>query len=156
MRTILCIIILLILPHTAQARPIDVLTDHDAIAVGGYDVVAYFTENRAVAGNSEHSVAYKNEATYYFSSQANKQAFQQSPERYLPEYGGFCAFAMASGDKAKTDPEAWTILDGKLYLNYNKSVRERWLKDPSGFIRSADHHWPTVKDEPYGGIFSFF
>jgi hypothetical protein len=70
--------------------------------------------------------------------------FEANPERYLPAYGGYCAWAVAQGYLAKGDPQHWAIRDGRLYLNYNESVQDRWLKDTEGFIRQADANWPKI------------
>ena len=87
-------------------------------AVQGYDVVAYFTESKPVKGTKEFTVYHSGES-WYFSSAENLKTFKASPEKYKPQFGGYCAYGMSRGYKAKTDPEAWTIVDGKLYLNYN-------------------------------------
>ena len=71
----------------------------------------------------------------------------RQPEKYLPQYGGYCAFAMAKGALAKTDPEAFTVIEGKLYLNFNEGVRQRWLPRSSEFIHAADLNWPQVRGE---------
>lgn len=112
-------------------------------AVSGYDPVAYFTENRAVEGKSEITYDW-NGSTYRFSNQANRDLFAKNPKKYAPQYGGFCAFAVAQGSTAPTDPTAWSIVDGKLYLNYNSSVRQMWSADIPGHIRSADNNWPKL------------
>ncbi|MEL7173254.1 MAG: YHS domain-containing (seleno)protein, partial [Pseudomonadota bacterium] len=83
-------------------------------------------------------------ATWRFSSAENRDLFVENPEKYAPQYGGYCAWAVAQGYTAATDPEAWAIVDDKLYLNYNKSVQAKWEKDVPGHIASADGNWPTV------------
>jgi len=113
-------------------------------AVSGYDPVAYFTEGKPVKGNKEFTFEYQ-EADWYFSSQENLQAFKENPEKYAPQYGGFCAWAVAAKhDRAPGDPEYWKIVEGKLYLNYDKSVQEEWQQDIPGFIAEADRYWPTL------------
>ena len=109
-------------------------------AIRGYDPVAYFRESRAVEG-SEQFVDTWNNTTWYFASAENRDAFREDPERYAPQYGGHCAYAMRSGKLVSVDPEAWHIIDGKLYLNYSKRIQKRWLKDPAGFIAEADAQW---------------
>ena len=86
-------------------------------------------------------------ATYRFGSAANRDDFLAGPAKYAPQYGGYCAYGMASGYKAPIEPDAWTIVDGKLYLNYNQSVRDRWSSDIPGFIRKADANWPSVRSK---------
>ena len=120
----------------------------DGYAIGGYDVVAYFKENLPVKGDEKYLVKYK-EANWIFSSKANADLFKAMPEKYEPQYGGYCAFGCSRGYKAKTSYDAWTIVDGKLYLNYNTNVRETWNKDQQGYIKKADVNWPTVKNSKY-------
>jgi len=113
------------------------------VAVEGADVVAYFTQGRHVEGTWEHSHLW-NGADWRFSSAENLRLFAENPEKYAPRYGGYCAYAVAQGSLASIDPEAWSIVEGRLYLNYSKSVRETWLKDVQGYIKQADRNWPGV------------
>ena len=113
------------------------------LGISGYDPVGYFTAQRAIEGSKQYQTQWRG-VDYRFSSQANLKAFLAEPERYLPAYGGYCAYAVANGYTAKTDPEAWTVVDGRLYLNFNKSVRSRWLEDVPGHISSANQNWPSV------------
>lgn len=113
------------------------------IAIGGYDAVAYFTDGKPTAGKPEIVWMYDG-ATWRFSSEANRDAFMANPAKYAPQYGGYCAWAVSHGYTAKGDPAAWTITDGKLYLNYNKSVRKDWEKDVAGNVRKGDANWPRV------------
>ncbi|MFT5067018.1 MAG: YHS domain-containing protein [Yoonia sp.] len=115
------------------------------LAIRGTDPVAYFDENGPVAGSAGHSLMWKG-AEWRFSSAANMAAFEAAPETYAPQYGGYCAYAVSQGYTASTDPKAWTIHDGKLYLNYSKGVRRRWSKDIPGNIVLGDANWPTVLD----------
>lgn len=112
-------------------------------AVSGYDTVAYFTEGKPVKGTDEHTTKWKG-ATWHFSSAENLKLFTDNPEKYAPQYGGYCAFALAKNDTVSSDPEAWDITDGKLYLNYSKSVQERWLEDKANYINEANANWPNV------------
>ena len=109
-------------------------------AIRGYDPVAYFTEAREVKGEPEYSHSW-NDAEWYFSSQENLDLFRNDPEAYSPQYGGYCAYAMSKGYYASIDPKAWSVFDGKLYLNYSKSVRKTWSKDIPGHIERADRNW---------------
>jgi len=117
-------------------------------AINGYDAVAYFKENKPVKGNSQYQHTWK-DAVWYFSSNDNLSAFKADPEKYAPQYGGYCAYGTADGHKATTEPDAWTIVNDKLYLNYNKDVKTEWLKDQDNFIKQADANWPKVKTEPF-------
>jgi len=114
-------------------------------AIRGYDPVAYFTERRPVKGGDTHTLEYLS-ATWKFASAENRAAFEAAPEKYAPQYGGYCAFAVSRGYTASIDPEAWTIVDDKLYLNYSKSVRESWSQDIPGNIEKANANWPAVRD----------
>jgi YHS domain-containing protein len=117
--------------------------EKDGFALRGHDPVAYFTQGAPAQGRSEHRAEYRG-STFLFATQAHRDAFVADPARYAPQYGGFCAFGLAGGYKAATDPEAWSIVDGKLYLNYNRAVQKQWSADVPGFIAKADRHWPTV------------
>jgi len=112
-------------------------------AIRGHDPVAYFAEGRPVKGRPEFSHRWR-DATWYFATAANRDAFSAAPEKYAPQYGGYCAYGVANGYAVAIDPAAWSIVDGKLYLNYSLSVRESWKKDIPGYIRKADAHWPQV------------
>jgi YHS domain-containing protein len=116
------------------------------VAVGGYDPVAYFTERRPVKGSPEFTLEHEG-ATWRFASAANRDAFKADPAKYAPQYGGYCAWAVASGYTAKGDPEAWTVSGGKLYLNYNQSVRRGWEQDILGNVKKGDANWPRVLEK---------
>jgi YHS domain-containing protein len=120
--------------------------DSSGLALKGYDPVAYFAEGKPVQGKPEITASHEG-ATYRFASAANRDAFAAAPGKYAPQYGGYCAYGMASGYKAPIEPDAWTIVEGKLYLNYNQSVRSRWSGDIPGYIRKADANWPTVRSK---------
>lgn len=113
------------------------------IAIRGADPVAYFTESKAVPGSSDHRLIW-NGAVWYFSSEANKNAFKADPLAYAPQYGGYCAKALSEGNLASIDPRAWKIVDGKLYLNYSADVQAQWVQDIPGNIQKADDFWPSV------------
>lgn len=125
----------------AQTSPVFI---KDSYAVAGYDVVAYFTENKAVKGSKEYPVQWKN-ATWLFSTQKHADMFKSNPEKYAPQYGGYCAYGCSRGYKAKTDAEAFTVKDGKLYFNYNLKTREEWLKDIKASIEKADENWKVIE-----------
>ncbi|MEM7189075.1 MAG: YHS domain-containing (seleno)protein [Pseudomonadota bacterium] len=112
-------------------------------AIDGTDPVAYFTEGRPVEGSSDF-VHEWNGAKWRFSSAENLALFAADPEKYAPQYGGYCAWAVSQGYTASTDPEAWKIVDGKLYLNYSKSVQLNWETDIPGHIAAGDANWPKV------------
>jgi YHS domain-containing protein len=117
--------------------------EKDGIALRGYDAVAYFSDQRPIKGAPVHQAEYKG-STFYFVSRANRDAFIADPVRYSPQYGGFCAFGLSGGYKAATDPAAFAIVGGKLYLNYNSEVQKQWRADIPGFVIKADKNWPAV------------
>jgi YHS domain-containing protein len=112
-------------------------------AVGGYDPVAYFNAGRPVRGSKEFTATHKG-AEFRFASAANRDAFKADPDRYAPQYGGYCAWAVSQGYTASGDPRVWKIVDGKLYLNYNAEVGRTWEKDVTGHIARANANWPQV------------
>lgn len=116
------------------------------IAVKGYDAVAYFKAGKALKGSESFSFQWQNR-TWYFLSSENRELFAASPEKYAPQYGGYCAWAMTEARKAIPDPEVWTIVNGKLYLNCSKEAYGKWSSDIPGNINKADTNWLKV----YGG-----
>jgi len=114
-------------------------------AVSGYDTVAYFKQNKAVEGLKKYSTEYKG-ATWLFSSEQNKLDFIASPEKFAPQYGGYCAYAISNNNTASGDPELWSIHDNKLYLSYNKDIEKKWEKDKEGIVKNANGNWPKILD----------
>lgn len=112
-------------------------------AINGFDPVAYFKQGKPVEGNRGFSSSYDG-ATFYFASPQNKATFDANPAKYAPQYGGYCAWAVSKGYTAKTDPNAWTIYDGKLYLNYSTSIRDKWNVDKPTNVKRANTNWPKV------------
>ncbi len=112
-------------------------------AIKGYDPVAYFKENKPVKGVQEYSLEWK-DVTWFFVNQENMDLFSKNPEKYAPQYGGYCAYSVAQGYTAKIDPTAWKIVDGKLYLNYNESVKRNWEKYQDKYIDKAEENWPGL------------
>lgn len=119
----------------------------DGLAIRGHDPVAYFPEGRPVPGDPAFETVHDG-ATWRFASAANRAAFVDDPDAYAPRYGGFCAWAIAAKGKLySTQPDNWTIVDGRLYLNYDDAVQARWEKDIPGFIDEADSRWPALGRE---------
>lgn len=116
------------------------------VAIDGYDPVAYFTDGQPTAGDRTVSAEW-NGAIWQFASNANRDAFLAEPGKYAPQYGGYCAWAVSQGYTASTDPDAWKIVNGKLYLNYSKSVQARWNKDIPGHIKAGDANWPDLEKD---------
>ena len=122
-------------------KPKEPLYTVNGKAVGGYDVVAYFEEDKAVKGEDNFSYKWK-DAQWLFTSKEHLDLFKSEPEKYAPQYGGYCSWGMKYGIKSKTDPvKGWTIYNGKLYLNYDKRYNERWSEDKDVYIKKADRHW---------------
>jgi len=115
----------------------------DGIAIKGFDPVAYFTMGRPVKGTDRFSYEWKG-AKWLFSVREHFDLFAADPEKYAPKYGGYCAYAVSQGTTADIDPESWTIVDGKLYLNLNKDVQTLWTNDMKAYIEKADRNWPSV------------
>jgi len=114
------------------------------VAIKGYDTVSYFTEKKAVKGNKQFTTKYKG-ADWHFSSATNLELFKANPEKYAPQYGGYCAYAVSQGYTAKIDPSQWTVLNDKLYLNYNKKINKQWTANRDNFIVDADKNWTGFK-----------
>lgn len=115
-------------------------------AIRGYDVVAFFTASTPVKGEEQYAYVWK-DATWLFSSVENRELFKNNPEKYTPQYGGYCAYGMSGGYKAPTVIEAWKIVDQKLYFNYSLKVQEMWNKDIPGYIQKADGNWQKVRNQ---------
>jgi YHS domain-containing protein len=114
--------------------------------LSGYDPVAYFTDGKALRGSGFHVTVW-NGVTYAFASDEHKTLFAKSPEKYLPVYGGYCAYGVAVGKKFVADPEVWAIVGGKLYLNLDKGIQQKWEKDIPGYIVKAEKNWPEIKEK---------
>lgn len=123
--------------HQAQVSTTGVL---------GYDLVSYHTGEKPVRGDGKN-VAVLDGTAYLFASEENKKAFEKDPERYLPAYGGYCAFGVAINKKFIGDPEVWKVVDGTLYLNLDKNIQSNWNEDIQGNITKADWNWTGIKDK---------
>lgn len=117
--------------------------EKEGVAIKGYDSVAYFRDKKPVKGSPEHKAEYKG-SVFHFSSKTNRDAFTADPAKYAPQYNGFCAFGAAGGYKAAVDPGAFTVVNDRLYLNYNKAIQKQWGADIPGFVAKADKNWPAV------------
>lgn len=146
MKNLLMMVVLVLITGYAALAQKSPTFIHSGKAIKGYDPVAYFTDSKPVVGNDSLSLEWNN-ASWYFATRKNLELFRKTPEKYAPQYGGYCAFGLSNGYKAQTDPQAWTIENGKLYLNYNLNVREEWNKNRKERIEKADKNWPDVKDK---------
>jgi YHS domain-containing protein len=116
------------------------------VILHGYDAVAYQTVGKPVYGSSKITAVHEG-ATYQFASEANKAKFTANPAKYAPAYGGYCAFGAAIGKKFDIDPNAFKVVDGRLYVNLNPEILARWQQDVPGQIATANRNWPTIKDK---------
>lgn len=139
-RTLLFALALLVASGSYSQTTTKAVYTTKAGAIKGYDPVAYFTQNKPVKGKADVTYDW-NEATWHFASADNRDQFKQQPEKYAPQYGGWCAYGWAQGYPAKIDPEAWSIVDGKLYLNYNLSIQADWNKKKATYIKAANKNW---------------
>jgi YHS domain-containing protein len=143
-KVILWMLLLTSLSLFSQTNSNHLYLSASKVAIDGYDLTSYFTLNKAIKGSKKISAKYEG-ATYYFKSEQNKQEFLKSPEKFLPQYGGWCAYAMgAKAEKVSIDPETFIITDGKLYLFYNSyfnDTSEKWNSDPNGLRIKADRNW---------------
>lgn len=116
------------------------------IALDGYDAVAFFTLGKPVKGSSTYAIQWKG-AQWLFADKADLESFQKTPEKYAPQYGGYCAYGAAEGHKAPTEIDTWSIVGNKLYLNYNQKVKSTWVKNEAAYIETANKNWPQIKDK---------
>jgi len=127
----------------ATTQAVQYFADANGWAIRGTDPVAYFTLGKPQQGRAKFEYVW-NHVTWRFANAENRDQFAASPEQYAPQYGGFCAWAVSQGYTAPIDPQAWRIVDGKLYLNYSPGVQRRWERDIPGNIAKADANWPDV------------
>lgn len=138
--------VLLMVLAAGFSRAGEVNTNWRGLAIKGYDPVAYFTDGRPVEGTSDFEHEW-NGATWRFASAAHRDLFAADPGKYAPQYGGYCAWAVSQNKKAPIDPEAWRIVEGKLYLNYSLKVQKTWEVDIPGFIKLGDANWTRLRSE---------
>lgn len=112
-------------------------------AIKGYDPVAYFINGKPIRGSRRFEYGWMG-AKWYFESAEHKALFINNPEKYAPKYGGYCAYAVSVGTTADIDPEQWNIVEGRLYLNLSRKIRDKWSKDIPGNIKKADENWPNI------------
>jgi YHS domain-containing protein len=140
------ILVLLGLLVAAPAMAGDAVFMKDGIAIRGYDAVAYQTEGRAIRGEDRYSIDWHG-AAWHFASPENKALFAAEPERWSPQFGGFCAWAMSQGFKAATNPEVFRVVDGRLYLIYSKTTLERWEPEMRTLVPLAEANWTRLWDK---------
>ena len=116
------------------------------VGVQGYDLVSYRNSEKPLRGNGNH-IAEHHGITYQFVNEENKEAFAKNPHKYLPAYGGYCAYGVAVGKKFVGDPDVWKIVDSRLYLNLDNKIQGIWNKDISGNIQKAESNWTQIKNK---------
>lgn len=121
--------------------------EHSVVGVGGYDLVSYQSGKKPLQGNGNHVVQHDG-VNYLFSNKGNAKKFKANKEKYLPAYGGFCAYGAAVGKKFIADPTVWEVVDGRLYLNLDNSIKQVWRKDIPGNIAKADKNWEKIQKTP--------
>ena len=126
------------------AADIDTYADENDVAISGYDAVSYFENDQPLLGSQRFSATYKN-GIYLFANANSRDRFKADPEKYAPQFGGYCAMGVVLHKKLPTDPHAFRIVDGKLYLNLNKTVQNKWMEDIPGNISTAEKVWPDIK-----------
>jgi YHS domain-containing protein len=138
------IITLFFISCSSALPPVNV--DSNGIAIKGYDAVAYRSKDKAIKGKAIYAFEW-NGAKWHFSSEEHMKLFVDFPDHYAPQYGGYCAYAVSQGKTADIDPEAWSIVNNKLYLNLDKDVKRLWGKELQKNIASADNNWPGVLEK---------
>jgi hypothetical protein len=113
------------------------------VAIHGYDPVAYFTKGQPVKGSSEIGYDW-NDAHWLFSEPAHRDLFAADPNKYAPQFGGYCSMGMSMGVTADIDPQAWAIVDGRLYLNSSLQARDEFSQQPAANIAKAETNWDTL------------
>lgn len=121
--------------------------EHSTVALQGYDAVSYFVNHQAEKGNGNHVAVHKG-VNYLFTSDEHKKQFEANPEKYAPQYGGWCAFGTSVNKKFIGDPTVWKIVDGKLYVNLDRKIYDMWIKDVPGNIQKADTNWMQIESTP--------
>lgn len=139
------LLMMILLTGSAQAADRVNTSFFGNVAIKGYDPVAYFTQNAPVKGDKQYTYEWM-DANWQFASQENLETFKADPEAYAPQYGGYCAWAVANNKLANIDPEQFTIYNDKLYLNYNADVAKKWRADKDSFITQANANWPSVTE----------
>jgi hypothetical protein len=132
-----------LLPAFAGSPSDPVNKTGSGIAIKGYDPVAYFTDSKPVKGSPAFTHQWMG-ATWQFATAAHRDEFARTPEKFAPQYGGYCAYGVSQNHTAPIDPEAWTVLDGKLYLNYSPGVKKTWSKEIPKYVEQADKNWPGL------------
>ncbi|MDR4469556.1 MAG: YHS domain protein [Nitrospira sp.] len=149
MTHIMAALILIIGLTAGEASASDV--QYSTPGLSGYDPVAYFTEGKPMRGSGYHVTEYEG-ITYTFTGEEHRKQFTANPKKFLPAYGGYCAYGAAVGKKFVADPEVWKVVDGTLYLNLDEGIQSKWEKDIPGFIKKANANWTDIQDKAPGAL----
>ncbi|WP_050603023.1 YHS domain-containing (seleno)protein [Ruegeria sp. 6PALISEP08] len=142
-RTILGVLSAVFLTSAAFAQDKPVYFVTEGVALAGYDPVTYFEGSTPVMGAAENAVMWKG-AKWHFSSAENRERFESNPRAFAPQFGGYCSYAMAKGVLKSTDPNAWQLVDGRLYLTHSPQIEAMWRQDRAEYIEMAEKNWPIV------------
>ena len=148
MKSLLSLFLMIVALSTVAPAKELLNVDRNGVAIQGYDPVAFFTDNRPVKGNAQFQSEYRG-AKYYFASSEHKAAFDKEPAKYEPQFGGYCAYGVSHGSRAPVKIEAWQIVNGRLLMQYDLSVKDEFNKDQQGTLKKADQNWPRLLDK-YG------
>ncbi len=144
MKFISLVLFSILIPSLSIGQNVNFFSNNNGVAIKGFDPVAYFQENKAIEGGN--TISYKwSGSIWKFTSEENLEKFKEQPEKFAPQYGGFCAYGASENHLSPTDPEAFTIVDSKLYLNYSKKVKELWIKNTEQRIQKANEYWLTLQ-----------
>jgi YHS domain-containing protein len=146
----ICLLSLFLVNAASARSPIAAVNTEGGLAIKGYDAVSYFDAGKPMRGSAQFSITYKG-VVYRFASADHRNRFIAEPQSFLPQYGGYCAFAIAQNWIADIDPDEWAIVDGKLYLNNGFFAQALWSVDKSGNIAAGDRNWPLVPKLPEPG-----
>jgi len=139
------LVIALIFALSAFTQKAEIFS-HEGKAIRGYDPVAFFTSNMPVKGSAAFEYKWR-DAVWQFASKENLEAFEKDPVKYAPQFGGYCAYGTSRGYKAPTETDTWTIVDNKLYFNYNRKVKDIWSKNQQALIEKANQLWPEIRNK---------
>lgn len=131
----------LLMAFSIQATAVE---STSVVGVAGYDLVSYHAGKKPLQGNGNHVVRHEG-VNYLFASRGNAETFKADPDKYLPAYGGYCAFGVAVGKKFVGDPTVWEVVDGTLYLNLDNGIKKLWAQDIPGHIAKAEENWPQIR-----------
>ncbi|WP_372370202.1 YHS domain-containing (seleno)protein [Candidatus Uabimicrobium sp. HlEnr_7] len=144
MRTLEIVLCSLFLVVGCSSHKENIVTENSVVAVGGYDVVSYHQGEKPQRGNGNHITDHAG-ATYLFANDENKEEFEKDPQKYIPAFGGYCAYGVSVNKKFVGDPDVWKIVDEKLYLNLDTGIQEVWSEDVPGNIEKANENWQSIK-----------